>query len=283
MIKFEDGKAVWQKTESVPNPLQNPQPDCHDYSWAVVAFKCQKSDNHGTFCIGLYRIQGSETSKLELCPCCEPQKRKGDWGSITFNVLTQTFRQREYLSTRFDVLWDGDFYHPLVDRNLMKLTEVHLWNDDLLLAATKTFDDQKTDIYLQTLHPVGNHRAPSPQWAPVRLSCIMQVGGNQVFQDDDFVILPTMGGLTLYEPSATPSDGMVIDDTWRTHRRSESQLSCHLSTMSEMLELKHTEMGCGLTTRDERSRGRQESPPHINIDMDQRSSDPTDSEDFEDH
>jgi hypothetical protein len=282
VTKFEDGKATWHTTESIPNPLQNPQPDCHDYSWAVVSFICQKSDDHGTFCVGVYRIQGSETSKLELCPCCEPRTRRGDWGAITFNVLTQTFGHHEYLSTRFDVLWDGDARNPLVDRNLMKLENVHLWNDDLLLAATKTFDDHKSDIYLQTLHPVGSHQAPSPQWAPVRISFILLVGGTQVFQDDDFVILPTLGGFALYKPSATPSDGIIIDDSWRIVEGAQSQLSFYLSSMSEMLEMKHNERGCGLTTRTERSIGRPQSP-RINTDIDQWSPDSTDPEDFEDY
>ncbi|RGP60812.1 hypothetical protein FSPOR_10415 [Fusarium sporotrichioides] len=282
VTKFEDGKATWHTTESIANPLQNPQPNCSDYSWAVVSFICRKSDNHGTFCIGLYRIQRSETGRIELCPCCEPRTRRGDWGAVTFNVLTQTFRQHEYLSTRFDVLWDGDSRTPLVDRNLMKLENVHLWNDDLLLAATKTFDDHKSDIYLQTLHPVGSHQAPSPQWAPVRISCILQVGVNQVFQDDDFVILPTLGGLTLYKPSATPSDGIVIDDSWQATHGARSQLSYSLTSMSDMLELQHKERGCGLITRNERSRGRPESPP-INTSMGQWSPDSTDPEDFGDH
>ncbi|CAG1959422.1 unnamed protein product [Fusarium graminearum] len=282
VTKFEDGKATWDTTESIANPLKNPQPDCHDYSWAAVSFICRRSDNHGTFCIGLYRIQRSETSRVELCSCCEPRTRKGDWGAVTFNVLTQTFRQHEYLSTLFDVLWDADNRDRLVNRNLLKLENVYLWNDDLLLAASNMSDDRKTEIYLQTLHPVGSHQAPSPQWAPVRITCILQAGGIEVFQDDDFVILPTLGGLTIYKPSKTPSDGIIIDDSWELFRGAHVQLLYSLASMSEMLELKHNEMGCGLTTRNERSRGRPESPQLVDI-IDQWSPYSIDAEDFEDH
>ncbi|KAL6920546.1 hypothetical protein FSHL1_004525 [Fusarium sambucinum] len=278
VTKFEDGKATWHTTESIANPLQNPKPDCKDYSWAVVSLICRKSDDHGTFCIGLYRIQKSETSRLELCPCCEPRTRKGDWGAVTFNVLTQTFEQHEYLSTRFDVLWDAEARNPLVDRNLMKLEHVHFWNNDLLLAATKTFDDHKSEIYLQTIHPVGSHQAPSPQWAPVRVSCILHLGANQVFQDDDFVLLPTLGGLTIYKPSKTPSDGIIIDDSWEFAHAAPLQLVYSLGSMSEMVELQHNEMGCGLRTRNERSRGRPDSP-RIDATIDQFSPDSTDAED----
>jgi hypothetical protein len=281
VTKFEDGKATWQTTESIANPLQNPKSDCKDYSWAVVSLICRKSDDHGTYCIGVYRIQKSETSRLELCPCCEPRTRKGDWGVVTFNVLTQTFQQHEYLSTRSDILWDADTRNPLVDRNLMKLENVHVWNNDLLLAATKTFDDHKSEIYLQTLHPLGNHQTLSPEWAPVCVSCILHIGANQLFQDDDFVILPTLGGMTIYKPSKTPSRGVVIDDSWEFAHLARSQLIYSLASMSEMLELKHDEMGCGLTTRNERSRGQPDSP-QIVASMDQLSPDSTDAEDHND-
>ncbi|UZP34315.1 hypothetical protein NXS19_002131 [Fusarium pseudograminearum] len=141
-------------------------------------------------------------------------------------------------------------------------------------------DDQKTDIYLQTLHPVGSHQAPSPQWAPVRITCILQAGGIEVFQDDDFVILPTLGGLTIYQPSTTPSDGIIIDDSWELSQVAHVQLPYSLVSMSEMLELKHNEMGCGLTTRNERSRGRPDSPQIVHS-VDQWSPYPIDAVDFE--
>ncbi|KAM0386111.1 hypothetical protein ACHAPY_000659 [Fusarium culmorum] len=143
-------------------------------------------------------------------------------------------------------------------------------------------DDRKTDIYLQTLHPVGNHQAPSPQWAPVRITCILQAGGIEVFQDDDFVILPTLGGLTIYKPSTTPSDGIIIDDSWELSHVAHVQLLYSLASMSEMLELKHNEMGCGLTTRNERSRGRPDSPQLVDT-IDQWSPYSIDAEDFEGH
>ncbi|RGP61233.1 hypothetical protein FLONG3_10599 [Fusarium longipes] len=260
ITKFEDGLATWNSIKSIPNPLRNPQPDCHDYSWAVVSLLCQKSDDHGTFCIGLYRMQGSETSRLELCPCCEPQTRRGDWGAISFNVLTQTFQHHEYLSTRLDVVWDGGYRNPLHDQNLIKLENVYLWNNDLVLAATKTLDNYNHDIYLQTLHPLGSHESPAPQWAPVRITCILQVGETQIFQNDDFLILPTLGGLILYKPSEKPCNERIIDDSWKIPGGARSELIFDLWSMSHMLELKHTEDGCGLISREERRTGRPASP-----------------------
>lgn len=284
VAKFEDGKAIWQKTTSISNPLKNPQPDCHDYTWVVVALTCRKSDNHGTFCLGVYRVQAAETSKLELCPCCEPRTRRGDWGAITFNLLTETFGHHEYLSTRRDVLWDGEPYSPLVDLPSLKLQNVHLWNDDLLLTATTTSANHRSEIYMQTLHPLGSHQAPSPQWTPTQISFSLQINTTQVFQDDEFVILPTLGGLVLYEPSAKPSydntsNDIIIDDTWPINTTAYGTF-CYLTDMTQRLELKHTEVGCGLRTRNERNSGQPASPP-INTNTDQWSPDSTDSEDFE--
>ena len=284
VAKFEDGKIVWQKTTSISNPLKSPQPDCRDYTWVVVSLTCRKSDNHGTFCLGVYRVQAAETSKLELCPCCEPRTKRGDWGAVTFNVLTETFGHHEYLSTRRDVLWDGDLYSPIVDLPALKLQNVHLWNDDLLLTATTTAANHRSDIYLQTLHPLGSHQAPSPQWTPTQISFLLQINTIQVFQDDEFVILPTLGGLVLYEPSSKPSyqntsNDLIIDDSWPIDTTAYGSFS-YLADMSERIELKHTELGSGLRTRNERSSGQPASPP-INTNTDQWSPDSTDPEDFE--
>ena len=228
---------------------------------AAVAFSWRRSDNDGTFSLGLYRIQGAEKAKLELCSCCEPRVRKGDWGVVTFNVLTETFGHHDYLSPRPDSLWDGEPYDVVLYRNAMIMVDAHLWNNDLLLAATTTDDEGVTYNHMQTVHPVGNHKAPSPQWLPLRLQDPGQPHRTQVFQDDDFVVVPTQGGVALFEPSESRSTGIVGNIVEPSGRTSITpRLSFHLRDMTQMIEIKHEEAGCGSRSRQERRRGHQDSP-----------------------
>ncbi|KAM5343240.1 hypothetical protein ACJ41O_014206 [Fusarium nematophilum] len=213
VVKFEDGHPVWNATDSIPNPLRHAQDGCIQDSYIALSFSCRRSDNHGSFALGIYRIQGWSRSKLRLCACCEPRERRGDWGAVNFNVLTQTFRHYEYQCLRPDLVWDGGTGGSSHLGDQLLFANVHLWNEDLLLAATLTDKDNNSDLHMQTIHPLGEHKLTSPLWAPIRLRsrALISRPEMEVFQDDDFVVVPTVGGVSILEPSETPSEGRPVD------------------------------------------------------------------------
>jgi hypothetical protein len=259
LVKFEDGKSLWNNSKSIslPNPLRSPQPDCQDFTWTALSFTCRKSDNHGTFCLGLYRYQGAETGKLVLCACCQPQERRGEWGAVTFNVLTESFDHHEYSSPWPSVLWDGGFYSQAQKRLETRLVDAHIWNNDLVLSLSHPGSEirhRELDILdIQAVHPIGSNQVPSLRFKTKRLSSFAQQFRTQVFQDDDYVIVPLVGGVALCRPSETPAD-VMFDSTVPTDQDESRPLSYCAWEMTEMIELKHDEVGSGLDGRLERRR-----------------------------
>ncbi|WZH39224.1 F-box domain-containing protein [Fusarium acuminatum] len=259
LAKFEGGQSVWNTSKSIslPNPLQNPQSDCQDFTWTALSFTCRKSDNRGTFCLGLYRYQGAETCKLVLCSCCHPRERRGEWGAVTFNVLTESFDHHEYCSPWPDVLWDGGVYSQTQKRHETRLVDAHIWNNDLVLSMSHTgsgIRDQELDVLdVQAVHPTGSHQAPSPRFKTKTLSSFAQQFRTQVVQDDDYVIVPLVGGVALCRPSETPA-GVMVDSTVPTDQDEHRPLSHCAWEMTEMIELMHDEVGSGLNNRLERRR-----------------------------
>lgn len=259
LAKFEDGQNVWNTSKSIslPNPLQNPQSNCQDFTWTALSFTCRKSDNRGTFCLGLYRYQGAETGKLVLCSCCHPRERRGEWGAVTFNVLTESFDHHEYCSPWPDVLWDGRVYSEARERHETRLVDAHIWNNDLVLSLShpgsgiRDLDLGVLDV--QAVHPTGSNQAPSPRFETRIVSNFAQQFRTQVFQDDDYVIVPLVGGVALSRPSETPA-GVMADYTVLTDQDERRPLSYCAWEMTEMIELKHDEVGSGLNNRLERRR-----------------------------
>ncbi|CAJ0552670.1 Ff.00g007480.m01.CDS01 [Fusarium sp. VM40] len=259
LAKFEDGQNVWNTSKSIslPNPLQNPQPDCKDFTWTALSFTCRKSDNRGTFCLGLYRYQGAETGKIVLCSCCDPRERRGEWGAVTFNVLTETFDHHEYCSPWPDVLWDGGIYSEARERYETRLVDAHIWNNDLVLSLSHPCSgirDQEVGVLdVRAVHPTGSNQAPSPRFETKIVSSCARQFRTQVFQDDDYVIVPLLGGVALSRPSETPADAMA-DYTVLMDQDERRPLSYCAWEMTEMIELKHDEVGSGLNNRLERRR-----------------------------
>ncbi|KAF5001788.1 hypothetical protein FGRMN_763 [Fusarium graminum] len=272
IAKFEDGRSAWDTTKSISiqNPLRNPHSDCQDYSWTAVSFTCQKSDSHGTFCLGFYRIQGAETDKPVLCPCCLPRTRRGNWGAVTFNVLTETFGHHEYLSPRPNLLWDGDQYFHPQSRNETRVVNAHVWNNSLVISTSQPCPGSgrrawpNSDILdVQAIHPIGSSQASSSRCTAKRLSNFTQQWRTQVFQDDEFVIVPLVGGVVLCRPSEVPTDS-INDDTVPADRDEDRPLLYSAWEVTELIELKHTEIGSGLDHRLER-RGHEERNASLQV------------------
>ncbi|KAF4990643.1 hypothetical protein FDECE_14308 [Fusarium decemcellulare] len=225
VVKFEDGRAVWRAEESIPNSVRHGHKECCKECWLALSFACRKSDNHGSFALGIYRLQGEGRPTPDICADCMPTNRTGEWGALTFNVLTQTFKHLEYRCTRPDIVWGGGGV-SLAPR----FTDVHLWNEDLLLATTTIDDDCHINLNMLTMHPLGSRTFASPAWTPIRLRNLHQAVRTQVFQDDDFVVVPTMGGVSIFEPSDSPSRGMPIDNVVVTPAAGDPRVIDHLQT-----------------------------------------------------
>lgn len=212
VIKFEDGQPVWWATEDIPNPRRHANKECNQESYLGLSFACRKSDNCGSFALGIYRSQNQVQTLPGICYGCLPATRVGDWGAVSFNVLTQTFKHYEYRSSRPDLLWIGSPQpHLTVGRELL-FVDAHLWNEDLLLAASTADGNMRIDLHLQTIHPVGSGFSGEPRWAPIRLRDSVHAARTRIFQDDDFVVVPTIGGVVMFEPSDSPSEGRPVDD-----------------------------------------------------------------------
>ncbi|KAJ0150563.1 hypothetical protein HZ326_6964 [Fusarium oxysporum f. sp. albedinis] len=107
-------------------------------------------------------------------------------------------------------------------RNVKRLADAHFWKGDLVLASSITYDDlgpqnqpeYYTETHLETLRPLDRPAAPVPQWRPMRHADPGQVLRTKVFQDDDFVIVPSLGGVALYKPEKqAPNAGTLFDHT----------------------------------------------------------------------
>ncbi|EXK93436.1 hypothetical protein FOQG_04726 [Fusarium oxysporum f. sp. raphani 54005] len=249
VVKFKDGKIVATKTKPIPNPLQNPQPGCNEVTRVAITFSSRKSDDHGTYTLATYRFQGIEKRKLELCDCCDPKTLKGDWNVITFNLFTESFANHEFLSADPDLRWNGPraMQHH---RNVKRLADAHFWKGDLVLASSITYDDlgpqnkpeYYTETHLETLRPLDRPAAPVPQWRPMRHADPGQVLRTKVFQDDDFVIVPSLGGVALYKPEKqAPNAGTLFDHTLPSQElvRESLPLKFQFWQNARFIELKH--------------------------------------------
>ncbi|KAF4981383.1 hypothetical protein FZEAL_2813 [Fusarium zealandicum] len=240
VVKFEDGRAVWQATESIANPLQQVRKECFDEIWLAMSFSCQKSDNYGSFALGIYRIQERSRSKPQLCVCCEPLNRQGDWGAITFNTLSQTFKHHEYKSERLDLVWDGDTLDPILMMGYLLFAHVHLWNEDLLLAATTPAPDEYFRLHLNMINRVGNRTGSSSYWTSIPLRTSREAERVQVFQDDDFVIVPTLGGVSIIEPTDSPlPPGALTEDDFTTDPITAGRQHVRHWPSTTLVEIKH--------------------------------------------
>ncbi|KAJ4321150.1 hypothetical protein N0V84_005502 [Fusarium piperis] len=221
VVKFEDDQPVWSATEDLPNPRRHNK-DCRQEGYLGLSFACKKADSHGCFALGIYRTQNQTQALPSVCYGCLPAKRVGDWGAISFNVFTQSFKHYEYKSTRPDLLWLGSPQpHRTTGRELI-FVDTHLWNEDLLLAASTADEDMRIDLHLQLMHPVGSgfSYAGEPYWAPIRLRDKEHAAKTRIFQDDDLVVVPTIGGVAIFEPSDSLSRGRPVDDISQSQNRS---------------------------------------------------------------
>lgn len=212
VVKFEDGQPVWWATEDIPNPRRHSE-ECHQEGYLALSFACKKSDNYGSFALGIYRSQNQIQTLPAICYGCLPARRIGDWGAVSFNVLTQTFMHYEYTSSRPDVLWIGTPQPHLTSGRELLFVDAHLWNEDLLLAASTADRSMHIDLHLQTMHPIGSGFSDEPHWAPIRLRDAVHAARTRIFQDDDFVVVPTIGGVVMLEPSGEPSEEIPVDDS----------------------------------------------------------------------
>ncbi|RSL60817.1 hypothetical protein CEP53_005323 [Fusarium sp. AF-6] len=213
VVKFENGQPVWWATEDIPNPRRHANKDCNQERYLGLSFACRKSDNCGSFSLGIYRSQNQVQTLPGICYGCLPARRIGDWGAVSFNVLAQTFKHYEYRSSRPDLLWVGCTQPHLVTGRELLFVDAHLWNEDLLLAASTVDGNMRIDLHLQTIHPVGSGFSGEPRWAPIRLrDSAVHAARTRIFQDDDFVVVPTIGGIVMFEPSDSPSEGRPFDD-----------------------------------------------------------------------
>ncbi|KAG5755374.1 hypothetical protein H9Q69_001504 [Fusarium xylarioides] len=252
VVKFEDGKIVGTKTKAIRNPLRNPQEGCNEFTRLAITFSARKSDDHGTYTLATYRFQVAEKRKLELCDCCEPKTLKGDWNVITFNLFTESFDDYEFLSADPDLRWNGDARAMQGQKNVKRLTDTHFWKGDLAIASSITFDElgphqyaeYYTETHLETLRPLGRPLAPVPQWRPMRHADPGQMLRTKVFQDDDFVIVPSLGGLALYKPEKTaPNPGTLFDHTLPFQDMGQENLPLKFQFWqnARFIELKHEE------------------------------------------
>ncbi|UPK98746.1 hypothetical protein LCI18_009681 [Fusarium solani-melongenae] len=212
VVKFENAQPVWWATEDIPNPRRHANQECNRENWLGLSFACRKSDNYGSFALGIYRSQNRIQTNPDICYGCLPATKVGDWGAVSFNVLTQTFKHYEYKSSRPDLLWMGSPQPHLTAGKELLFVDVHLWNEDLLLAATTADRNMGIDLHLQTIHPVGSGLSGEPRWAPIRLRDPVHAARTRIFQDDDFVVVPTIGGVVMFEPSDSPSEGKPVDN-----------------------------------------------------------------------
>ncbi|KAM0428530.1 hypothetical protein ACHAPT_006890 [Fusarium lateritium] len=212
VVKFEDGQPVWWATEPIPNPRRHANPDCNQENYLGLSFTCKMSDSHGSFALGIYRGQNAVHTTPTLCYGCLPARRAGDWGAVSFNVLTQTFKHYEYKSSRPDLVWIGRPQSHLAAGRDLIFVDAHLWNEDLLLAASTADENMRVDLHLQTMRPLGSGSSGEPHWAPIGLRDSVHSARTRIFQDDDFVVVPTIGGVVMFEPSDSPSEGRPVDD-----------------------------------------------------------------------
>lgn len=232
--------------------MQNPQEGCNDLTQLAITFSARKSDDHGTYTLATYRFQGVEKRKLELCDCCEPKTLKGDWNVITFNLFTEAFTDYEFLSADSDLRYNGDPTAMRGQRNVARLTDTHFWKGDLVIASSITYDElgpheyaeYYTETHLETLRPLGTPAAPVPQWRPMRHADPGQVLRTKVFQDDDFVVVPSLGGLALYKPEKqAPNPGTLFDHTlpFQDMGHENLPLKFQFWQNARLIELKHEE------------------------------------------
>ncbi|KAF5019453.1 hypothetical protein F66182_8535 [Fusarium sp. NRRL 66182] len=228
VVEFQDGKAVWQSTRSITNPLRNPQENCQASNELALSFDCRKSDNSGSFSIALYRFQ-------------EYGRRKGDLGVLTFNALTHTFHHHDYLSPSPDIYWDGPFSDiTLRWPSTIALADMYFWNRNLLLAVATDSNEGEVDVHIETAHDPGRRRNYSLRLTPIRIRDDSQVGRTQIFLDDDFVIFPTVDGVVLFEPSKSKPLG-VVKDTVHGYPATPPRPVTRFGQAVQVIDLKHGE------------------------------------------
>ncbi|KAH7133172.1 hypothetical protein B0J13DRAFT_450979 [Dactylonectria estremocensis] len=194
VAKFQDACPVWQSKTSIANPLTNADDACaSNTSWVKMDFNAQKSDNFGSYSLGIYRLQGKFHGPAELCKC--HTWRPGDWGAITFNVLGQTFSQHYYEGPRKRLVWDtnGEYGNRIQHTMESFLKGVHLWNQDLLLVWNSDYE-----AGMQILHPIGSilsRRFPMQTTGPVDLNFDSEFPTGPLFQSDDYIFVPTTAGM----------------------------------------------------------------------------------------
>ncbi|KAF9780405.1 hypothetical protein IL306_000059 [Fusarium sp. DS 682] len=255
VVKFVDGHIISTKAFNIPNPLRNPQPGCKDKTKIAISFATRKSDGNGSFTLAAYRYQGTEKRKLQLCGCCEPQRLLGDWNVVTFNLFTEAFSHHVFLSSESDLRWNGPRAMQAT-RNAKRLVDVHFWQGDLVLASSITYDqfnpnsrfEFHTETHLETLRSIDKPQGPVPQWRPVRHADPGQVLRTKVFQDDDFVLVPSLGGIAIYKPEKEePAAEILFDHTLLSQElaRDTLPLKFQFYQNARFIELKHGDGGDG--------------------------------------
>ncbi|KAF4331674.1 hypothetical protein FBEOM_14568 [Fusarium beomiforme] len=255
VLRFEDGVLMSNFTFNIRNPLRKPQPGCRAKTKIAISFDTRKSDEIGTYTLATYRYQGTEKRQLELCDCCEPKTLQGDWNVVTFNLFTETFCHNVFLSSDADLRWNGPRAMQAT-RNAKRLVDVHFWRGDLVLASSITYDqfnpnsrfDFHTETHLETIRPVDKPQSPAPQWRPLRHADPGQVLRTQLFQDDDFVIVPSLGGVAIYKPEKdAPPAETLFDHTLLSQELARETLPLRFQFYqnARFIELKHGDEGDG--------------------------------------
>ncbi|KAH7153261.1 hypothetical protein EDB81DRAFT_451622 [Dactylonectria macrodidyma] len=219
VAKFQDARLVWQSKSSIANPLTNPDDTCaSNTSWIRMDYNPQKSDNFGSYSLGIYRLQGKFHGPAELCKC--HTWRPGDWGAITFNVLGQTFSQYYYEGPRKRLVWDTNReYGNRVQHTIESfLKGVHLWNQDLLLVWNSDYE-----AGMQIMHPIGSilNQALTQTGTGSKVEDLnfdSEFPTGPLFQSDDCVFVPTTAGMWILKLSQ--SKGTNENPSRQQHRAS---------------------------------------------------------------
>ncbi|CAM1510634.1 Fc.00g009690.m01.CDS01 [Cosmosporella sp. VM-42] len=205
VVKFKGGDPTWRRETSIANPFHTTAQQCNGATAFGISLSCKKSNAHGSYSLVVFRVLDKEV-RLE-CKTC--YRNVANWGTVSFNVMTETFSEN-YFESPPDIEWD-----PLCEDQAVWTGGVfsgarpfhaaQLWNDSLAISwhsGEPCLDGVgKPHIVLEALSPVEATGVPGigiHDEVSLDRRCNESTHSGQLFLDDDFVVLRARSGLAFW-------------------------------------------------------------------------------------
>lgn len=201
---------AWRKEFSIDRPIPAPGGDCDQGLSFHVQMQCKQADAYGSYSLVIFALENDEDIE---CSCEGWPQDNSQWGSISFNVISETFSELVHKGPS-KMRWthgswldfgsiDGTQPTPL-------LQGMCLWNQNLLLSwhtGEEATAEGGHRIILETSSIVSQQTLPN-----MRIDDYTMVDDDtetsfagQLFMDDNFIVMPTRSALVVWESKTTRS------------------------------------------------------------------------------